>query len=977
MTDVALNQELRITFSRPVDLASVNSQSFRVTDANGVTPPGEFLLDSNDASVLIYRPELSFDSSGNPVFGLLANESYSITVPGTANGDAGPYVTSQDGRENRRRLQCSVSSTLPVIDLKPGDPIVDVRVDVVTEVDEAGMPVAFQTDALANGAVDVFRSSPIRFRFSDVMNPGTLVNPVTGQSPTIEVLVDGDGSLGTVEDRVPLDGTFALDIDTEALVTTVTFQPELDYPSAGSDPVSPRRILVELPSTIADLGGNSLVNAGTLSFVPESITFDALDVVERFDNELRADLRRTGAQWSVDLGQGSRVLAPGLGGGSGRHGELVVRSGTTVVLSTDSEDFASIENLAVYDPIQQVRDPETQTPLVVTNGIFEFATLVVEAGGTLRFEGTNPARVFVRGECRVLGTLDVSGDPAPPHTATDCQGGVGGRGGPGGRFGGEGGDRPPTLAFSQTPNDGDIVIPSAPEIDCEPVIYVDNNATAGEGIPVPDALAPVSTAGAGEGGLAFPQPLGTDTFEFPVDPLDIDNQQYAVQFGCRLRVSGSPGGGGAYAGPGMSADLFVPGPQSALAARPPEALGGDASALGLSDVARALVPELGFLRGGSGGGGGGGHLQFTRMNGFAALNCNQLGFGETAPLRITEYCASSGAGGGGGGGALQLQAGRRLALQGVIDARGGTGGSNLAVPEVGVQSVNATPGGGGSGGAVLLQSRAIEFSTSPGRLDVRGGEGGSTVTASRGGTGSPGLVRLEALGGFDLEALVSPDCPNPFLCTGNQRINAPILPDPDALAFPVGENDPYEPILALEEVVTAGVYEGSQAGSGRVSGATSCWLAPEGNFFVLDFQADEVDEGGSLVTPGWDLELRLEGLDEPVSYRLPGVFPEGSIEELQAGLNFPPLVVRFQGARAIRPLENPCDVDLVGFESPLAPGSLTGWVEHPSELNDFFGGDPTRRPNVFRFLVVFDSREEGFNDLFQGVESLRVTARPD
>ena len=70
VTDVALNQELRITFSRPVDLASVNSQSFRVTDANGVTPPGEFLLDSNDASVLIYRPELSFDSSGNPVFGL-------------------------------------------------------------------------------------------------------------------------------------------------------------------------------------------------------------------------------------------------------------------------------------------------------------------------------------------------------------------------------------------------------------------------------------------------------------------------------------------------------------------------------------------------------------------------------------------------------------------------------------------------------------------------------------------------------------------------------------------------------------------------------------------------------------------------------------------------------------------------------------------------------------------------------------------
>ena len=977
VTDIAVNQELRITFSRPVDLSSVNSSTFRVLDGLGVTPPGEFLLDQNDPSVLIYRPELTFDSSGNPVFGLTSNESYEITIPGVQNGDSGPFIRSANGSENQRRMRCTVSSSLPVLDLNPGAPVADVRVNVVTGYDADDNPSTFETGVIAGGATNVFRLSPIVFRFTDVMNPGTLVNPVTGQSDFIEIIVDGDGSTGTTNDQVPVEGSFVLNIDSQSLSTEVTFFPSLGYPSAGADPLQPRRVVINLPPTITDLGGNPIVNSGQITFVPESVVFPAVEVAESFNSQARQDAQRSGGDWSVDTGFGGRMLAPGIGGGSGQHGELFVPAGTTITLSTDNEDFTGITNTGIYDPIQQVRDPMTQAPLVVTNGLFEFSSLTIEAGGALRFEGNNPAQIFVRGDCRIQGTLDVSGSAAPDHISTACEGGEGGLPGPGGRLGGFGGERPPTSPFNATPLDGDIIFPNAPAIPCTPTIYADNNGLPGEGILIPNSLAPTGTAGGGEGGVAFPQPIGGGTLAFPVGQLDFGNQEYARQLGCKIRASGSPGAGGAYAGPGMNAQLVLPGPASDVVEEPPIAVGGDQPSLGIGEAERTLDPTLGFLRGGSGGGGGGGHLQYSTINGFGFFDCTMLGPGQTPPLRIVEFHASSGAGGGGGGGALQIQAGNRISVQGVIDATGGDGGSDISISDNFPQVGNVTPGGGGSGGAVLLQSRTVEVSASPGRIDLRGGLGGSTRTASTGGVGSPGLLRLESIPALLVSDLVSEDCSNPFLCQSLERINSSVLPDPDALAFPVGENDPYEPIIPIENVISTAEWQTADSGAGRVSGSVSCWLQPEGNFFVLDFQEDEVDGMGNITTPGWDMDLRVSVVPDSVSFRLPGFYPGGSVQELQAGLSFPPLVVRFQGARTLQPFEDPCAVPLTGPESPIFQGSVSGWVTHPSELNDFFPGDPTRRPNMFRFMVVFDTREGGATDIFLGVEEVRVSVRPD
>jgi hypothetical protein len=114
-----------------------------------------------------------------------------------------------------------------------------------------------------------------------------------------------------------------------------------------------------------------------------------------------------------------------------------------------------------------------------------------------------------------------------------------------------------------------------------------------------------------------------------------------------------------------------------------------------------------------------------------------------------------GAGGGGGGGAFALRAGNSLRLgpAGRLFARGGSAASSTGV----ASAAQPSPGGGGSGGSIVLQSaRLTEIS---GLIDVRGGAGGtfnrsSSVLAApnggnvviAGGDGSSGFVRLEVPG---------------------------------------------------------------------------------------------------------------------------------------------------------------------------------------------------------------------------------------
>lgn len=947
ITDVAVNQEIRIRFNRPIALGTVNNNTFQVVEAgSGKTPLSTFRIDPNDKATLIYAPQLSFDSSGNPIFGLTAGQTYTFKLPGNRL-DPSPFLEDTSSNPLETRMQCTLVASQGILDPKPGAPRVTITILVVN-------PTTMQTepDVLPQGPFDAFKDTEITMVFDDIINPGTLLNPVSGTSTFITVKIDPDGDTSNPSDQSDIPGRFSLVIDSNALQTTAIFTPTASLPSKGSG--NPRKIVLTLASTIADLGGNKLQNAGQSIIIPEFVAFPPIVITEDYDDSSGEDGVHTGNVWS----SGGRLL-PGPAGGSGRLGDLDIPANTVVTLSTVSEDFTSITSPEIYDPGLIVDPTVFGMAETVVNGTFDFASLRVRNGGTLRFSGPNPARIFVRGEVVIEGDVDLSGGSAPAHDSTLQFGGVGGLAGSGGGDGGDGGDRP----------DGENV--GGVNVTPDPMLYADVDGKPGVGIPVPTTMNPMSLLLFGEGGIAWPQPTGMNNpdtgmpFHFPTSILDISGMQFDLASVPNKCVNVFPGGAGAGGGHGLSGFPGIPrddrnpnnippsqgGPTYVL---PPNTVGGDHNDLlmgGITDAQlRTLDPETGLLRGGGGGGGGGAHLQLSQTNGTGLFlgRCHTDFFG--VPFALMVFGQHSSAAGGGGGGGVQLQAGRDVVLTGIVNASGGDGGSSTS-------ATRAQAGGGGAGGGVLMQSRQVVIQAVPGRIDFSGGLSGVGPTGSVGGAGGTGYLRVET----DLANLPSPLFLSQFTVpTGTDLANMGV---------------------SVTDVLTTAVWTPPASGPSALSGAQSCWIRPEGNFFLLDFQSDIVQ---SL---GWDMTLVFSGIPNPLqSYRGPNdIFPNdiqttfgtaldptGDPSGLTPGA---PVVVRFQGARALAPLNDPCDVQLHGPTSEIVQGSLTGWVKHPEELNTFYA-DPSLKPNMIRYCIIWDASKPAFSSLV-GIEDLVIRVQPD
>ncbi len=268
-SEIFVNQELRISFSAAVDLASVNLLAFQIVDLmTGSSPAGSFTLDPSDPRQLVFRPQISFDSGGNPIFGFREDGLYLLRLPGTALDPLGPHIRSILGEPNRTRLQCSLVASLGVLDAVPGRPSVQVTVDVVTSYDENGDPDGFAFDVPADGATAVYRDTDIGFLFDDLLNPATVIDPVTGQSSTIHVALDPDGDVSDPSDQVPVAGSFTLTLDQQQNTTSASFRPSASLPPSGGG-ASPLKVVVKFFPAITDLGGNALIDPGPIAFEPE------------------------------------------------------------------------------------------------------------------------------------------------------------------------------------------------------------------------------------------------------------------------------------------------------------------------------------------------------------------------------------------------------------------------------------------------------------------------------------------------------------------------------------------------------------------------------------------------------------------------------------------------------------------------------------------------------------------------------------
>jgi hypothetical protein len=988
VTNVFVNQEFWVEFTQPVNLSSVNKNTFQVVDTiTGQSPAGTFSIDPVSNRRVIFRPKLTFDSSGNPVFGLTSGSSYRLSIPGVLSDAQGPYINSQGGQQNQLSLDCFISASSGVNDPVPGAPSV---LALLEELD-GGDVIA---SAPAQGQVGAALNSRLRFVFNDIMNPATLVNPATGISTFLKVSIDLDGNLNDTSDQLPLAGQYQIAIDEALKQTTVFFTPAGGFPTAGGDLENPRRVVVDLPPTIVDLGDNPLANAGRIDFVTETVPLAEVELAETFEDFGSTSLERTGTIFQPTAesiqtfyGPGLTVIGtetltgrmlPGFGGGSGRLGDLIVEAGTTITLSTgptiptvfgpdlttgavdlNGNPTTVPAQIAAYHVktrvIDNYADDEVEpgtTDIEVSDGVWEFASVQVDSGAIVNIVGENAPRFFVRGEFLLGGLVNLSGAAAPNQLSSNGFGGPGGLPAPGGGAGGRGADRPDnggTQLISTLPNS------TLKGFDHPPgtVFQIDGYQGIGRG---GDAPIVGNDFGGGGGGVHWPTSLP--------GPLLTNLNGFVPNNICSSSQGGAPGAGGSYSYFGTAGQWAAPTPVVGVPPAPPLAIPGS-NLLGASEV--NLDPDTGGrLLGGSGGGGGGVGITLAKTNGII-FQCQNAPVGQT--LRLVEYYDHSASGGGGGGGAIQIQAGRRVAIDGRLDLSGGEGGGPDSSSLLSTTRY-AAPGGGGSGGALLLQTLDVALANIVGVVDISGGGGGfnSNVGDYLGGTGGPGVVQIQKSPAVTL----SPAIEGPKLLT--------YLATP-----PVG--------FEISDYLEISDWQAATAGPGAGSGYQSCWLAPEGNFFEVTYVPDDLsDKDPTNWTFGWNMKVLLgDNLAAPVgvedyrgttglSYQLLG-------EDLQTRfgneLGVSPLVVRFQGVRSVGPIQDYCNAE-EGSEPNLLNGSLTPWLNSPEEVAGYWdlqlptnpGLAAKRRANLVRAQIVLDRDAVGANEILAVVE-LSIRCIPD
>ena len=424
------NQELSILFSDPVDLLSINSSSFRVVNPeNGTSPTGQFFIDPFDARRLIFRPSLTFDQNGNPIYGFDPFTTYEITIPGTEQGDSPPFVQSLSGKPNQSRLLCTVFTSQGIIDPVPGPPSVEYFVTRVTSYDGNGNPNGFQHDVqVVNDppVTEVWRDTDVRFEFNDIMNVATLLNPSSGNATFIRIEIDEDGNLSTLDDRTVHPGLYSFAVDQEALTTTLTYEPSASFPFDGP---SAEKIAVTVPPPVQDLVANGVTvenGGGTRGFEIEE---DPLILLPGGGEDFafsaesgglsNEDAQRTNARW------GEGRLTPGEGGGAGALGDLVLPAGAHVVLDVEEQNFPLIPGagppLGNPDP---ARFPDTlghfPDQCTVRDGLFDFALLRLDPTASLCLSGDGELRSLSGGELLELTRTAAATRPGSVSVATSA-----------------------------------------------------------------------------------------------------------------------------------------------------------------------------------------------------------------------------------------------------------------------------------------------------------------------------------------------------------------------------------------------------------------------------------------------------------------------------------------------------------------------------------------------------------------------------
>jgi hypothetical protein len=714
VTEIAENQRLRFVFSDRIDPASVTGASVSIRTTTGVAPDGDFLVQDRE---LTFVPRVR-TVNGTSTFGFLRNESYVITLNAGATGQG---VRSTSGAGLKRELSCTVVVSRGIQDEDQLPP----SVELVSPASTGPIPLR----------------PTVVLRFSELIDTTALQGALSTSSPVQFLLkgtttLDGDVVCDSQQVGVALEGIPSLAAETVAgrQVTVLTFTPDLELPGNAC-------LTINVTGEVRDLSGRQGTPA-TFELLTEAGAPHPVTITESFATNGNQVVEVSTVPWN----NGAR---PGLIGNDGRHGSFDVTMGVAVAPSvyewnTDSFLIPASASL-------------TGTEYLVTDGKFYFTDFVLPAGTTLRFSGTVPPQIWVRGKAEIGGTIDISAPELPfwvpaagstvpaavigqhvsdfngigpstsysvavPNFATGQEidlPGMGGAGGVGGGRGGRGGD--------ECRLDGDVTHTEGLQVVHD---YYGRN---GEDVKVQAGHAYAANVGGTGGKGSLLHPITGVTTNVP-----------AIGTPAIYRGLFAPGGGGG----GFS----LPGGQASVTTMPTNTSLGPIQVAGVAFNLLPLPTAPGFsslnhfVVGGSGGGGGGSHAYGTQISGIPTPT-------------IGPFVA--GAAGSGGGGAMAIRVGGNLAVlaSAVLVSKGGAGvlitGDNKNTASGDSSWGVSSPGGGGSGGSFLLQAGGTL--TFAGQLDVSGGLGSRTGSValsgsilssfsitSKAGDGSPGFYRLEA-----------------------------------------------------------------------------------------------------------------------------------------------------------------------------------------------------------------------------------------
>ena len=669
-----LNDAIRIDFSNPVDIDSVDltTFNFQVFDqlGNVVAEPvaGQFSIgtspgDSEPGRRLLFTPVL-------PTNNLYTNGGFrpgrtyqTQLVGGNVNNNTVIRDTGGKGLALPRTFSFSTADGTTPGDLfrntAPGGP----------------KRTAFEISPTpdTNGVVlNKLGAAPVelRLRFDQPLNPASTNIPTDVETDPLTRNSNARGRVFLEYDDPVYGDNWWIPADVQLETNSVDGATLVMLPIGVLPNNATIRVVVE--NTLEDISGES--NVANVAYERVFATFQTRRSYEQQFDGLVDDFL---ADANIDL---TAAFAEPVG----EVGPGYLKAGFDFEGNVTGAEFEPTAPMTVLNTNFTLVEPKNGSPYNVSGGVFNFRSVNIPAGRTVQGTGTNPMVWLVSETFEVSGTLSVrGGDGQRVNTSGNAN--IAKAGGAGVCGGGDGGAGSPSTTerdIAGAPGNGPL---QAAE-------------QGGRGGTLSFAAGCGRGSGGGGGSLStqgdpgFKQeirPAGTEPIGQgnppPLNPFAIFPQQTGA------------GGQGCSGLPGTvtrNLEGGVPGPTVFIDARTDNDFWG----VGVRfDTSLRITGELSVPIGG-GGGGGGGDLSYNNSSTVEDPNFEN---------------DSSGGGGGGGGGVLIVKALEEITIYegGKITADGGSGGG-------GEPSSSSTRGGGGGGGAggmvILMSAKGIEIQAASG-----------------------------------------------------------------------------------------------------------------------------------------------------------------------------------------------------------------------------------------------------------------------